>query len=100
MRTLSRSEFPSGRIPRKTLSKAYRCAATLNGKDRHPVLVLTRFNSDNLNALNKAKGLKLAEDIYGFALYLPSVADGELTSYTKLRCRNLTATADEPESEI
>lgn len=95
-----RTDFPSGRIPRKTLSKAYRCAATLNGKDRHPVLVLTRFNSDNLNVLNKAKRLTLAEDIYGFALYLPSVSDGELTSYTKLRCRNLTATADEPESEI
>jgi len=91
-------DFPAGRIPSASQSKAYRCAATVHGKDKTPVLVLTRFNGANLNLIND--GLNMPSDIYGFALYLPSVAEGELVSLTKLRCRNLVPNVEEPESEV
>lgn len=92
-------DFPQIRKPSKTQAKAYRCAATVHGKDKTPVLVLTRFDAKNINKLNKG-AYSLSHDIYGFALFLPSVSEGTMTAYTKLRCRNLRSEDIEPESEV
>lgn len=92
-------DFPQNRKPRKTQSKAYRCAATVRGKDKTPVLVLTRFDARNINAINNGV-YSLENDIYGFAMFLPSVS-GELTkTYTRMRCGNLHEGDEEPESEV
>lgn len=93
------ADFPAVRKPSKTQAKAYRCAATVRGKDRTPVLVLTRYDAMNINAINNG-AFSLEKDIYGFALFMPSVSDSTMTSYTKLRCRNLRREDEEPESEV
>jgi len=92
-------DFPPGRKPSKTQSKAYRCAAAVRGKNKTPVLVLTRFSAANINAINNGVFL-LENDIFGFALFLPSVNEGTTEAYTKIRCRNLHERNDEPESEV
>ena len=92
-------DFPPIRKPSKTQSKAYRCAAKVHGKDKTPLLVLTRFDAANINAINNG-AFSLENDIFGFALFLPSVNEGTTPAYTRMRCRNLHEGSDELESEV
>ena len=92
-------DFPQNQPrPKQTQSKKYRCAATVRKKNETPILVLTRFDAQNINDINNG-AFSLENDIYGFALFLPSIGDGEMKSYTKIRCSNLSA-EPEPESEV